>query len=329
MTPKITEINTIKNLLAFSAGVDSSALFFILLEKNIPFDIAIVNYNIRTQSKEEVDYAQELAKKYNKKIFIKEVKLENLSNFEKNARDIRYTFFEDIIKDFSYDTLITAHQLNDKLEWFLMQLSKGAGLAELISFEELKKEDSYNIFKPLIHTSKKELLEYLKNNKIKYFVDQSNFDEKYTRNFFRKNFSDNFIEEFENGVKNSFDYLQNDLNSLYLNIDTIFKEKELSIFQNINDDNLNLRIIDKELKKRGILLSKAQRYEILKQKEIVISHKIAVNLTKNYIFISPYENYTMTKEFKEKCRIKKLPKNIRPYIFKEKLFKKVNEIIKN
>ena len=82
-----------KNLLAFSAGVDSTALFFLLLEQNIPFNIAIVNYNIRNQSKEEVFYAKELAKKYNKEIFIFDTKIENNSNFEKQARDIRYSFF--------------------------------------------------------------------------------------------------------------------------------------------------------------------------------------------------------------------------------------------
>ncbi|MDD3835568.1 MAG: ATP-binding protein, partial [Sulfurimonas sp.] len=39
-----------KNLLAFSGGVDSSALFFLLLGENIEFDIAIVNYKQRAQS---------------------------------------------------------------------------------------------------------------------------------------------------------------------------------------------------------------------------------------------------------------------------------------
>ena len=66
-----------KNLLAFSAGVDSSALFFLLLEQSIPFDIAIVDYNLRVQSKNEVSYAKELALKYNKSIFIKDIKLKN------------------------------------------------------------------------------------------------------------------------------------------------------------------------------------------------------------------------------------------------------------
>ena len=55
-----------KNLLAFSGGADSTALFFLLLENEIPFDIAIVDYALRAQSKEEVSYAQELALTYKK-----------------------------------------------------------------------------------------------------------------------------------------------------------------------------------------------------------------------------------------------------------------------
>ena len=54
-----------KNLLAFSGGADSTSLFFLLIKHNIKFDIAIVNYNQRAQSIEEVAYAKELASKYN------------------------------------------------------------------------------------------------------------------------------------------------------------------------------------------------------------------------------------------------------------------------
>lgn len=321
MKLQINKISTSKNLLAFSGGVDSSALFFILLEKNIPFDLAIVNYNLRQQSKQEVEYAKFLAKKYNKKIYLKDVKFEDNSNFEKKARDSRYAFFEKIIKENSYETLITAHQLNDKLEWFFMQLSRGAGLIELISFEEITKKETYQIYRPLLNITKEELKTYLKENSIKYFVDETNFDEKYRRNYFRKNFSDNFLKEFKEGVKRSFEYLKEDINSLKIEEKAILKEKELEVFKNLNDDNLNIRNIDLSLKKRGILLTKAQRDEILKQKELVISHKISINITAKYIFISPYEKETMPKDFKEKCRVNKIPKNIRAYIFKEKIDK--------
>lgn len=304
-----------KNLLAFSAGIDSSALFFLLLEQNIPFDIAIVDYNLRKQSKNEVSYAKELALKYDKKIFLKELTLDDDSNFEKKARDIRYSFFEEIIKNNSYENLITAHQLNDKLEWFMMQLSKGAGLVELIGFNEFEQRDKYKIYKPLLNITKNELEEYLKTNQYKYFIDESNFNEKYTRNFFRHNFSDKFLSKFKNGIVNSFEYLQNDLDSLNIQNTPIKKIDELEIFVNQKDDNLNIRTIDLSLKKRGILLSNAQRNEILKEKKLTISHKINISILEDYIWIVPFCNITMDKKFKENCRINKIPKNIRAYIF--------------
>lgn len=308
-----------KNLLAFSAGVDSSALFFLLLKQNIPFDIAIVDYNLRTQSKDEVFYAKTLASKYKKNIFLKETKLENVSNFEKNARDIRYKFFEEIILENSYKNLITAHQLNDKLEWFMMQLSKGAGLVELIGFNEFEQKENYKIYKPLLNITKDELENYLIKNNHKYFIDNSNFDEKYKRNFFRHNFSNKFLKNFSDGVKKSFEYLQNDLNSLNIQTKAVKKIKELEIFFNQNDDNLNIRTIDLNLKKREILLSNAQRNEILKQKEITISHKINISIQENYIWISPNSNEIIDKKYKELYRINKIPKNMRAYIFREKI----------
>ena len=315
MNLDFSEIKSSKNLLAFSAGVDSTALFFLLLNSNIPFDIAIVDYNIREQSKEEVAHAKNLAKKFNKKIYIKDIFLENLSNFEKQARDARYNFFEEIIKKNSYDFLITAHQLNDKFEWFLMQLSKGAGLIELLGMSEIEDKEFYKIYRPLLNFSKDELISYLENKNIKYFVDESNIDEKYKRNYFRNSFSNSFLKEFKEGVKSSFNFLHNDLNSLNIDFYPIKKIEELEIFKNQNDNNLNLRVIDKSLKKRGILISSLQREEIIKQKELTVAHKINIAITETSIFIAPKIKINMPKDFKEKCRVKKLPKNIREYIF--------------
>lgn len=319
MNLDFSAIKESKNLLAFSAGVDSTALFFLLLEKNIPFDIAIVNYNIRIQSLDEVAYAKELASKYNKQIFIKDVKLESTSNFEKTARDIRYAFFEEIISKEKYENLITAHQLNDKLEWFLMQLTKGAGISELLGLQKFQEKNGYFVSRPLLDISKNDLLNYLKEQNIKYFIDNSNYDEKYKRNYFRHNFSDELIANFQNGIKNSFTYLQSDLNSMEIDFKPIYENNKLEIFKNLGDDNLNIKIIDKSLKKRGFLISSAQREEILKQKSIVVSHKISVNIEDKYIWISPFSSITMEKRFKELCRTKKIPQNIRAYLFEKNI----------
>jgi tRNA(Ile)-lysidine synthase len=197
---KLFDIKTKKNLLAFSGGVDSSALFFLLQDKKINFDIAIVDYNQRKQSINEIKYATTLAKRYNKKCFISTYP-KDLPFSEKNARDFRYNFFKSIIYENSYEALITAHQLNDKLEWFLMQLTKGAGLVELIGLEKKSIKDGYIVYKPLLDFTKDELVEYLEKNSIKYFIDDSNFDQKYKRNYFRHNFSDKLLELYKDGIK--------------------------------------------------------------------------------------------------------------------------------
>src|SRR3989338_1544035 len=109
----LLKIKDKKNLLAFSGGADSTALFFLLLKHNIPFDIAIVNYGVREQSKEEVAYAQELAKTHNLKCHIFNApKIEQ--NFEAAAREIRYNFFEELILKYKYENLLTAHHLDKK-----------------------------------------------------------------------------------------------------------------------------------------------------------------------------------------------------------------------
>ena len=150
--------------------------FFLLLDNNIPFDIAIVDYKQRKQAIKEINYAKNLAKIYNKKCFLSSYSYDKFS--EKKARDFRYKFFDDIILLNSYDSLITAHQLNDKVEWFFMQFSKGAGLNELIGLEHISHRKNYIVHKPLLDISKDELLTYLELKNIKYFIDETNMDNK-------------------------------------------------------------------------------------------------------------------------------------------------------
>jgi tRNA(Ile)-lysidine synthase len=171
----------------------------------------------------------------------------------------------------------------------------------------------------LLHISKDELEHFLKENSIKYFVDKSNYDEKYKRNYFRHNFSNRFLDEYKEGVKKSFSYLEKDINSLNISSKPLYKISQLEIYKNMNDENLNIRLIDLSLKKRGILLSQAQRSEISRQKEITISDKVCISIESDFIWICPKSQQVMDKKFKESCRIQKIPKNIRAYIKEKKI----------
>jgi len=304
-----------KNLLAFSAGVDSSALFFLLIEHNIKFDIAIVNYGTREASNQEEAHAQALAKKH--KLFCHSIKAPVFhTHFEKQARDFRYEFFESLITIEGYDTLITAHQLNDQLEWLLMRLSKGAGLSELLGLQPVTQKGHYALIRPLLAFSKGELLEYLNRNGYPYFVDESNFDESYERNMFRKHFSDALIAEYKEGIKRSMEYLRKDKEMLESGFETIYSNKLLHIIK-LHTPYAKTKAADLTLKKLGYLLTAPQRQEIEKETSLVIGGEWAIALEEDLLFIAPYLTTDMPKKFKEVCRVLKVPGKIRPYLFKE------------
>ena len=110
-----------------------------------------------------------------------------------------------------------------------------------------------------------------------------------------------------------FFLFKNDLKSLNIKeVEPIFEKFELEVFENLNDDNLNIRVIDRSLKKR-FFISQKQRVEILSQKNITISHKINISISENYIYIAQ-SRCCLEKEFKSFAGLK-IPQNIRGYIF--------------
>ena len=303
-----------KNLLAFSAGGDSTALFFLLLENGVSFDIAIVDYGIRQQSKEEVSYAKELAKTYNLKCYIHQAS-HITNNFEKNAREIRYDFFTKIIKTNSYETLLTAHHLGDRFEWMLMQFCKGAGCVEMAGMKQEEKRDFFTLFRPLLQLDKSELLEYLNLKNIKYFEDETNQDESIKRNFFRHNYTKELLEKHLNGIKKSFSYIDEDRAILIPDVE-VSHIGLLSYFKNQNSPRVNIFYIDKILKEKGYMVSQKEREILKSQKTFVVGRKFVVNQDKNYIFIIPYlDAKAIPKEFKEICRELKIEPKLRYFFY--------------
>ncbi len=305
-----------KNLLAFSAGVDSSALFFMLLENGIEFDIAIVNYGLREQAKQEIAYAKELAARYNKKIFTADAP-KFASNFEANAREFRYRFFDEIIKKHSYENLLTAHQLNDKLEWLLMRLSSGAGVAELSSMETVSQREGYKIVRPLLECTKEELLNYLEKNGHRYFIDSSNSDKKYLRNCFRP-IANELLQFGKDGFVRSFKNLSYEAEFIKSGYKTVFSQKELRVLR-LKDRFFAPYAASYTLKELGCLLSGKEREALKSQNSLVAGRKWAIELQDNLLYIAPYVKATMDKKSKEVYRLAKIPPKIRGYCFIKKI----------
>ena len=307
------ELQTTKNLLAFSAGGDSTALLFLLLENNIVFDIAIVDYGLRAQSKEEVSYAKALAKKYGFTCNVYQAE-EIKTNFEANARKIRYDFFESLIQEHHYDTLLTAHHLGDRFEWMLMQFCKGAGCAELAGMKEKTQRNGYILYRPLLHVDKQELLEYLHVNEIKYFEDESNLDEKYRRNTFRHTYTKPLLQEYLQGIKKSFEYIDADVQDL-IQESPLKKINELICFKKTPTPRNDIYLIDKYLKSRNHLMSGDEKKLLQEKQTAVIGRKYIVTTVSDYVCIAPYvKAQNMPKNFKEKMRLLHVEPRLRGYL---------------
>ena len=337
-----------KNLLAFSGGVDSSALYFLLKSYGISFDVAIVDYGIRRQSSLEVSYAKNLCFLDGRKCFVKSAtKIQG--NFESNARALRYEFFESLIKAQGYTHLILAHQLNDALEWFLMQFCKGTSLEKMQMLPKVQRSiwDStkqqkrdYWLVRPLWKTNRRQILHYLSANQIFYFEDFSNFDTRFKRNYFRKNFADKLILEFASGIAFSLDLLRESVRESHKS--EVVSIESLGKFCVLKMESLNalnvLEEVDFVCKSCGVLLSRAQKLELkelLKAEQFsqVFKHKIAIEKTKEWLFICPYlPRVAIPKKVRELYRTFGIPPKFRIFLFEARnlgLEQKILDIIFN
>ena len=173
-----------------STGPDSMALVDMLLKirkkYNLYIVIAHVNHNVRSQSYEEAEYMQNYCNSNNLVFETMTIEKYGDDNFENEARNIRYNFFEKLVNKYNANYLMTAHHGDDLIETILMRISRGSNLSGYGGFHKVVDMGNYKIVRPLIYFTKEQLVEYNRKNHIYYYVDASNSDENYTRNRYRR-----------------------------------------------------------------------------------------------------------------------------------------------
>lgn len=172
-------------LLAISGGVDSVVLLDVLAVLGYKITLAHCNFNLRgSESDGDEQFVRGLAKKYEVPIFVKSFDTENAKvagSTQMVARELRYTWFNQLIDEQKLDNIITAHHLNDSIETLLLNLTKGSGVSGLRGI----KAKTNNIVRPLLEISKSEIIEYAQKNKLSFREDSSNASDKYQRNKIR------------------------------------------------------------------------------------------------------------------------------------------------
>ena len=183
---RLNSLNKKKYLVAVSGGPDSLALVALTkaytYNKKSKFYYVLVDHNIRKKSHQEAKKVKNLLKKnkINLKIFKNKKKISK--NIQAEARNARYDILLDYCKKYKIKTLITAHNLEDQVETFLIRLSRGSGLKGLSSMKMLTKINSQvSLFRPLLDIKKQFLIKISKNSFGKYFKDPSNNNIKFLR----------------------------------------------------------------------------------------------------------------------------------------------------
>ncbi len=177
-------------VVACSGGPDSMCLLSLVNELknelNLKIIVAHVNHKLRIESEEEKEMVENYSKENNLIFELLEItKYSNNKFSEEDARKRRYDFFNELIKKYNANVLLTAHHGDDLIETIQMRLTRGSNLSGYIGIKMINENNKYKILRPLLSTTKENILNYLNDKNIPYRIDKTNEELKHTRNKYR------------------------------------------------------------------------------------------------------------------------------------------------
>ncbi len=174
-------------LLAVSGGVDSVVMLKLFKDAGYNFGIAHVNFGLRGEESDlDEAFVKNLGDQLEVPVYIKHFSTKKHASDQKisiqmAARDLRYAWFDEMIKAHGFDYVATAHHLDDQAETFFINLLSGTGISGMHGI--LPKQGK--IIRPLMFTTRERIMSYALEHALSWREDQSNSSRKYLRNKLR------------------------------------------------------------------------------------------------------------------------------------------------
>lgn len=174
-----------------SGGSDSMALLHFLATHQEKFDIDVVaihvDHGIRENSFEDADFVREKARElgvrfYKFKVDAPKIAKDRGLSIETAGREARYGVFKSLYQKGLVDKIALAHHESDQAETILMHIFRGAGIVGAKGMSPIV--DKIYI-RPFLRVSKREIYDYIDENRLEYREDNTNVDTSYNRNFIR------------------------------------------------------------------------------------------------------------------------------------------------
>lgn len=176
-------------LVAVSGGPDSIVLLDALYREGFSLVVAHCNFHLRGEaSNEDAEFVKRLSERYQIPYYQidfdteKEARERGVS-IEMAARDLRYEWFEHVADEADCELIAVAHNADDVVETFFLNLTRGSGLQGLSGMAELRGR----VVRPLLQVSRRQIMEYIAENELEYRIDATNLETIYTRNKIRHN----------------------------------------------------------------------------------------------------------------------------------------------
>lgn len=196
-----------KLLVAVSGGIDSMVLVLLLQKSGFELGLAHANFGLRAaESDADESFVQNYAQAHQLAFYTRKFDTEFYAknkgmSIQMAARELRYTWFSELLEQENYDCLLTAHQADDVLETFLINLSRGTGIDGLCGIPK----QNGKIIRPLLIFDRNTILKYAQDEQLSWREDSSNASDKYLRNQIRhhlvpelKKTSDDLLPSFQN-----------------------------------------------------------------------------------------------------------------------------------
>ena len=174
-------------LAAVSGGRDSVVLAELLHRGGYRFEIAHCNFHLRgVESDRDELFVRNLASHYGVACHVAQFDTDAYASEKKistemAARELRYEWFEKVRQERGLDQIAVAHHRDDAIETFFINLLRGTGLAGLCGM----KAENGHIVRPMLNISRKEIDQFVADEKIEYVDDQTNDTDLYLRNRIR------------------------------------------------------------------------------------------------------------------------------------------------
>ena len=242
-----------------SGGPDSITLLSVLLqlkkEYNLSLIVAHVNHMIRENAIKDEEYVKKFCEKNQIQYFIKRENVLEKSKREKKGleecgREVRYNFFEKVLKETNSHKIAIAHNLNDNVETIIMNVIRGSGLSGMKGIEA--KRGIY--IRPLIEITREEIEKYCEEQKLSPRHDESNDDNTYTRNKIRNIVLPYLKEEFNPNILNTITRLSKIVKEEQNYMDKQVKEAYNEIL--IDDKNMIIYDLKKFNNKDAVIQKK-------------------------------------------------------------------------